>query len=478
MHPRRSGIAAGLLAVAWSVLLVGTGGAVPDALRVHQVPGHRVFVSAPAGWAAVDSRSSIEELEAFQRTHRAFPRIVESLRWPDEERLLVAAAGGSTRLGVCVWKAGPGYTLKRHVHETVEGLESDDLGRGVTIEGPHRQIVKRAGGDAWRIRWSFEGDLGRVHVLQYAFVRHGFVYLFSYTTLRRSASVDAAFERSSRTIRLGLPLAPAEPTPAGLIAYEHDDDIYVVDAEGSATRRLTYDGASVYPSWSPDGTRIAFASERGGILGIHVMNADGSDGRRLSSGDAPEGLPSWTSDGTRIVFTRQVSAEAYDLFVMDADGQNVQRLTDDGASMDAACSPDGATILFWSGRDPGSGLYAMDADGTGVRALTPDLRSAWGADWSPSGAAIVFVAVRAGDSVPSIWVMNADGTGKRRIAPTTGTWVDEPEWSPDGRHIAYYADTSGLGEIYVMSADGTQPRLLTTSGRAHRPSWQPSPSRP
>jgi Tol biopolymer transport system component len=114
------------------------------------------------------------------------------------------------------------------------------------------------------------------------------------------------------------------------------DEIYVMDADGSEQTQLTdNDVSDSSPSWSPDGEKIAFASERDGG-GIYVMNADGSDVTRLTdsaNNDEDDLFPSWSPDGEKIIFASTRDEDGnYEIYTMNADdGSDVTRLTDPNA---------------------------------------------------------------------------------------------------------------------------------------------------
>jgi Tol biopolymer transport system component len=217
-----------------------------------------------------------------------------------------------------------------------------------------------------------------------------------------------------------------------------------------------------------------------------VVDADGSNPRNLTKYAAGDEGPAWSPDGQQIAFWsnragRQAGqAYATDIFVMDADGSNPRNLTDNSVTdTSPTWSPDGRYIAFASDRDGNYEIYVMDADGSNPGRLTNDeAKDLWPA-WSPDGRYIAFVSDRDGDF--EIYVMDADGSNPRNLTNNEEREVGEegriigfdssPTWSPDGRYIAFQSDREGESqEIWVMEADGSNPRRLTDM-RAVHPSW-------
>ncbi len=253
----------------------------------------------------------------------------------------------------------------------------------------------------------------------------------------------------------------------GKIAFisspDGDSEIYVMNEDGSAQTRLTFNPASESgPAWSPDGSKIAFVSTRDGNQEIYVMNADGSEQTRLTQNVADDFSPAWSPDGQKIAFTTFRDGKG-EIYVMNADGSMPTNLTHHPAyDAEPAWSPDGAKIVFNSNRTPDNDIYVMNADGTGVVRLTTHWAHDHSAAWSPDGSKILFTSFRDSSSNGEIYVMNADGSGQNNVTRQPANDLS-PCWSSDGTKIAFHSPRSGRHEVYVMNADGSGQTKLTAS---------------
>ena len=224
------------------------------------------------------------------------------------------------------------------------------------------------------------------------------------------------------------------------------------------------------PVWSLDGTKIAFASERDGGLSIYLMDADGSNVTRVTT--IPLAFsPSWSPDGTKLAFEGIRSVESgndADIWLVNEDGSGLTNLTLSDQSWEEypAWSPDGTRLVFDASDGSDTEIFVMDMDGSNRLQLTDNFDpfrppGDFLPSWSPDGLKIAFVSER--DIVldpftstlsPELYTMNADGSAQTRI--TTNLFLDsEPAWSPDGTSILFASDDGdegGLGDLVRIAA--------------------------
>ena len=252
-----------------------------------------------------------------------------------------------------------------------------------------------------------------------------------------------------------------------------------MDANGSNESRVTYDdGPDREPALSPDGSIVAFRSNRGGSDEIYIIGSNRSGLSQLTSNSAYDGEPAWSPNGRRIAFVSDRDGND-EIYLMNADGTGQTRLTQSpGADRDPAWSPDGRRIAFISDREGSPEVYVMSIDGSQVTRLTRNGLNDAEPAWSPDGSKIAFSSIRPPSSqyraMWEIFVMNADGSNQLEV-PDDGAYAhrQHPSWLADGSKIVFADGRIGAVEIYSVNPDGSSPIRLTTGGGNTEPTVQP-----
>jgi len=296
------------------------------------------------------------------------------------------------------------------------------------------------------------------------------------------------------------------------LSEERDEylaNIWIVDTAGGAPRRFTAGPRrDVEPRWSPDGTRLAFLSERApkDKLQLYVMPADGGEPTRLTTLENGVSSPAWSPDGTRLVFVSPVGGQrepeseeekrksrparvitsvkyrfngegfVYDrrphVFVVSTDDAAPVQITDgDFVDADPAWSPDGGSIVFASARhaerddDDASDIWRVDAKGGTPQRLTATTGPVLLPSFSPDGRSIAYLTRPAKNAYGRnvrLHVVPSDGGGRAACLTTAldrscGALHVRPQWSPDGRSIVVAAEDGGDIGLWRATVAGTEP---------------------
>jgi Tol biopolymer transport system component len=251
---------------------------------------------------------------------------------------------------------------------------------------------------------------------------------------------------------------------------------------------------SGYPVWSPDGSRIAFDSNRDDpnpdndtmINDVFTMRPDGGGLIRLTDGMGFHTDPAYSPDGSLISFASDPgrSPEKQGIYIMNAaDGGQVRRVTSlpPAASVDYAprFSPDGTRLVFTREVDEASGdaaLYVVNLDGSGLRRITSGDVYPGDADWSPDGTRIVFEDLQS--QFGSVWIVGSDGSNLRNVTATASGGFADPVWSPDGSLIlvSHGDDPDDFHEgLATIRPDGTELQYIGDGrGAEHQADWSTS----
>lgn len=283
----------------------------------------------------------------------------------------------------------------------------------------------------------------------------------------------------------------------GTLAFQSDargqsnpngkNKLYTIDLSSGRITPLTRDGNwnDEQPRWSPDGQRIAFKSDRGGSYNLYVMNADGSNVVRLTEYAANDHDPSWLPDGQSLVFSseRDRGPGRLDLYRLWLGDGAVDRLTTffNGYAFMPHVSPDGNWVAFVATTFPFDGGYANQ-----VHVLEIATKMTWPFDataggcwpnWSPDGQSIAHVSLLQEPS--KIQVVSSFGTDPQPMPAEPARWHYYPDWSPDSRLLAlstspeHHAGEDWDLAILDSSRVSALQRLTTGAGNDRLPDWRP-----
>jgi WD40 repeat protein len=254
--------------------------------------------------------------------------------------------------------------------------------------------------------------------------------------------------------------------------------LYVAPAGGGDSKQLSACGMcgqmlGATLAWSPDGGRIAFSRDDGarGEEALWIVAPTGGTPQRVTDcrpGCADVGAR-WSPDGRLLVFAHLANDSTRGLYTVRADGSGLTQITEGGSN--PQWSPNGRRIAF----DDDGGVAVTNADGSDIRLLFAEERGEGPGipSWSPDGSKLAFFRTpgRPGSFRAEVWTINADGSDAKRLYGSdccVDSWAG-PIWSPDGRVIAFAADSGG--GTFVIGADGTGLRWISPNSPTSL-SWQ------
>jgi TolB protein len=253
-----------------------------------------------------------------------------------------------------------------------------------------------------------------------------------------------------------------------------NDDICIMNADGSDQRQLTHNPATdFYPSLSPDGKTILFSSNRNGHFEIYKMGVDGSNQTRLTKDIGNLYAPAFSPDGSLIVFTNE-GAQYQHIWVMNQDGKKPHPLTEgDFNNIDPTWAPNGQAIAFVSDRNGFNQLFVMSADGSNPFAVTTDAPYPNGRNsWSPDLSTLAFYSGTAAKLDRNIYLISPSGHNLRQITQSGDNLA--PSFSPDGNWIVFTSYRDSVNQVYIMNTDGSEVQRLThTTYSCWQPRWGP-----
>lgn len=251
-------------------------------------------------------------------------------------------------------------------------------------------------------------------------------------------------------------------------------EIYVMDYDGANQQTITANGGlNKFPEWSFDNSKLAFVTKLPHANRWELWVQDLKGGRSvLQAPTSYVSSPAFSPDGTKMVFSaREVNRADADIYVAELDsGQRSNRSNHPAIDTSPTWSPTGQQIAFVSNRSGSPQLWVMDADGSNLQQLVTEGGHCDSPDWSPDGRLIAYSW-----QAPTRWkhdIYVIEVATKKIFQLTSGMGSNEsPHWSRDGRHLAFQSTRTGTKQIFIMNADGKNLKQITVYGINEAPSW-------
>ena len=258
----------------------------------------------------------------------------------------------------------------------------------------------------------------------------------------------------------------------GTVEQRSIKEIYIADYDGEAQRRVTVNRSlAINPSWSSDGRAIAYTSYRRGYPDIYVsyIYQGKMDQPAAGTETVHNFLPAFSPDGTRIAFMTNRDGNM-EIYSVNRDGSNLRRVTrHPGNDSTPTWSPAGNQIAFTSDRSGSPQMYIVDADGMGQPRRITNESWADRATWSPAPYNEIAYAGRNGPGF-DIKIFSLEQGQIRTVTDSNGS-NESPSWAPNGRHLAFASTRAGRTQIFTIARDGNDLRQVTKAGNNVQPSW-------
>jgi tetratricopeptide (TPR) repeat protein len=260
-----------------------------------------------------------------------------------------------------------------------------------------------------------------------------------------------------------LEAATADVLHVQALGDDHDTQVWVAD------KLRQYEQYAPGPGIN---ARIAFVSRRKDNVDIYSMNADGSDEQRLTDQPGIDDTPAWSPDGQTIAFTSDIDGNK-EIYLMNPDGSNKTRLTNHPATDQMPVwSPTSHAVAFVSERNGNADIYIYNLETEELTQITTSSTNEWHPAWSPNTPELAFVSDADGD--PDIYIANAELEVRQLTNYDGGD--SHPSWSPNGRYIAFAVTPDGkTSDLYMIEPDGSGAQQLTQPGTGLNldPAWSP-----
>ncbi len=262
------------------------------------------------------------------------------------------------------------------------------------------------------------------------------------------------------------------------VLYTLSGQVWIIDSDGANPRQLTkVSGLAMSPAWHPSGTKMAFSTSnnRGWQIAMHSFET-GETHMKSSSDRGLNTTPAFSPDGKTMAYSNGVEVGTNIVIANVTSNSPARRITVGRGSDNTSpsFSPNGQRIVFMSGRAGFPEIYLMDVDGTNVQRLTESNYGErnWRAspDWAPDGRMVAYQSRIGG----LFQIMTIDMRDRSTKQYTSDGENEDPSWAADGRHLVFSSTRSGIRQLWVADVETGRLRQLTRQGGAKLPSWSPT----